>query len=89
MGDDFRYFCSCDAVALRLLQVIGERCVGDALANERCERNEAAVAKAKQVVAAPHFTKENVVVESGKLGSKFAQLCPPCRLGYLFLCHNV
>ena len=25
MGDDFRYFCSCDAVLLRLLQVVGER----------------------------------------------------------------
>ena len=88
VGDDFRYLSSCDAVLFRLLQVVGERGVGYALTDERGEGDKAAVAKAKQVVAAPHLAKEYVVVEPGELGGKLAQLCAACRLCYLLLCHN-
>ena len=89
VGDDFRDFGAGDAVLLGLLQVVSERRVGHALADERGEGDEAAVAQAKEVVAAPHLAKENVIVEMSKLWGKLAQLRAACRLDYLFLCHNV
>ena len=49
----------------------------------------AAFRQAKEVVAAPHLAKENVIVEMSKLWGKLAQLRAACRLDYLFLCHNV
>ena len=89
VGDDFRDFGAGDAVLLGLLQVVSERRVGHALADERGEGDDASVAQAKEVVAAPHLAKENVIVEMSKLWGKLAQLRAACRLDYLFLCHNV
>lgn len=89
VGDDFADFGACDAVALRLLQVVGERGVSQSLADECRDSHEAAVAQAEQVVAAPHLAEEHVVVELGKLRCKFAELRASGGLDNLFLCHRV
>ena len=39
-----------------------------------------AVVQGKDIVLAPHFTKEDVVIITGKIGGKVPQLLPPCGL---------
>jgi len=61
--DDFGDFGAGDAVALRRLQMICQRIVGDALTDERCNRYQAAVAKTELVGAAPYLAEKDIVVE--------------------------
>ena len=63
MRDDFGYLGAGDAVVLRRLQMICQRVVGDALADERCNRHQAAVTKTELVGAAPYLAEKNIVVE--------------------------
>ena len=73
MGDYFGDFGACDTVFARFLKVVGERGVGDALADERGDGDEAAVAQAEEVVAAPHFTEKYIVVETGKFRGEISE----------------
>lgn len=50
--------------------------------------HEAAIAQRKEVVAAPNFAKEDVVVEVSELRGKVAELLATCRLNYFLLSHN-
>ena len=61
MCDDFGDFGAGDAVALRRLQMICQRIVGDALTDERCNRYQAAVAKTELVGAAPYLAEKDIV----------------------------
>lgn len=72
MCDDFGDFGVGDTVVLRRLQMICQRIVGDALTDERCDCNQAAVAKTELVGAAPYLAEKDVVVEFRKLGSELA-----------------
>ena len=89
MGDDFRHFGASDAVGFCRLQMIFERTVGDALANERSDGDKAAIAQRKQIVATPHLTEKNVVVEMSKFGGKLPKLGATSCLCYFLLCHNL
>ena len=57
MGNDFGDFCAGDTVLLRLLKMESQRSVSDALADDRCEGDDAAIAKAEQIVAAPYLAQ--------------------------------
>ena len=72
MCDDFGDFGAGDAVALRRLQMICQRIVGDALTDERCNRYQAAVAKTELVGAAPYLAEKDIVVEFRKFGCELA-----------------
>ena len=89
MGNDFGDLGAGDAVFLRLLKMEAQRTVGDALADERGDRYQAAVAKTEAVSAAPHLTEEDIVVEFRELGSELAELCASGGLYYFLLCHNL
>ena len=89
MGDDFGDLRPADAVLAGRLQVIGERRVGHALADEGGQGDEAAVAQAQEVVAAPYLSEEDVVVQAGKLGGELAQLVTSGCLYNFLLCHTV
>lgn len=89
MGQDFGDFGAGDAVLLGFLQMIGERTVRNALAHQRGKRNEAAVAEAQQMIAAPHFPKENVVVEMREFGRELAERVLSGGLYDFLLCHDL
>ena len=74
---------------LRRLKMVGQRTVRDALADERSEGYQTAVAQAEAVGAAPHLAEEHVVVEFREFGREIAELIAPGRLYDFFLCHNV
>ena len=89
MGDDLGNLRPSDTVLLCFLQVIGERSVGQTLADESCDGDKAAVTKTEKVVAASNLAKQDVVVEMGKLRGKLSKLCAACRLYYFLLCHYI
>ncbi|CCY39047.1 unknown [Tannerella sp. CAG:118] len=89
MSDDFGYLRTGDAVLLGRLQMEYQRMVRNTLADERSNRYQAAVAQAELVGAAPYLSEKNIVVKFRKFGGEFTQLVAPCRLYYLFLCHNI
>lgn len=70
VGDDFCYLRACYAVLLGFFQMVGERTVGDALTDKRCECDQAAVAQRKQVTAVPHLSEEDVIIKMGKFRGK-------------------
>ncbi len=69
--------------------MICQRVVSNTLADERCNRNQAAVAKTELIGATPNLAEKNIVVEFREFRSELAKLVAPCRLYYLFLCHNI
>ncbi len=89
VGDNFGDLRPADAVLAGRLQVVGERRVGHALADEGGQGDEAAVAQAQEVVAAPYLSEEDVVVQAGKLGGELAQLVTSGCLYNFLLCHTV
>ena len=62
---------------LRLLEVVGERAVGEALGDVVCDGDERAVAEGKEVVPAPYFSEEDVVVGTfdGPIGLRVSNCC--------------
>lgn len=89
VGDDLGDLGAGDAVLLRRLKMVGQRTVRDALADERSEGYQTAVAQAEAVGAAPHLAEEHVVVEFREFGREIAELVASGRLYDFFLCHNV
>ena len=73
---------------LRLLEVVGERAVGEALGDVVCDGDERAVAEGKEVVPAPYFAEEDVIVEAGELRGEFAEGVVPRGPDYFLLCHG-
>ena len=64
-----------------------ERGVGDALAHEGGDGEEAAVVGA-QPRTVPHFSEEHVVIELREFGSELLQLLASGSLSDFFLCHD-
>ena len=89
MRDDFGNFRSRHPVGFCRLQMVFQRAVGDALADERGDGHHAAVSQGKPVIAAPHFPKEYVVVETGKFWGEIAKLVAPRCLFDFLLCHDI
>ena len=61
-----------DAVVARALEVVGERAVYDALADQRADGGDRAQLEWEQGLPVPHLAKEDVVVEAGELGGEIA-----------------
>ena len=76
------------AVLFRFLQVVGERGVGDAHADESRNRYKTAVAQAEFVRTAPDFAEEDVVIQSCELGCEVTELVAPGGLFDGWLCHK-
>ena len=87
--DDLGDLRAGNTVILRGLKMECQRAVRDTLADERCDRNQAAVTQAEFVGAAPHLAEKDIVVEFREFRGELPQLVAPCRLYDLFLCHNV
>ena len=68
--------------------MISQRTVRDTLADERGDRDQAAVAQPEFVGAAPDFTEKNIVVKFREFGREGAELLAASCLLDFFLCHN-
>ena len=88
VGEDLGDLRSGDAILFRGLEMISQRTVRDTLADERGDRDQAAVAQPKFVGTAPDLTEKNVVVKFREFGREGAELLAASCLLDFFLCHN-
>ena len=73
MSKDFGHFGLRYSIFLCRFEVILERRVDQSLRHEDDHRYDGAVAEREQVVAAPHFSEKNVVIEVRELGCELAE----------------
>ena len=89
--EDLGHLLARHAVRAGACQVILERAVGDALADERAHGDDAAQLERELVFAAPHLAKEDVIVQVRELGGELAKGVVACGLfdghGYSFVWH--
>ena len=88
VGEDLGDLRSGDAILFRGLEMISQRTVRDTLADERGDRDQAAVAQPKFVGTAPDLTEKNIVVKFREFGREGAELLAASCLLDFFLCHN-
>lgn len=72
MGEDLCHLMLGDAVVARAVEVVGERAVYDAFADQRADGGDRAQLEWEQGLPVPHLAKEDVVVEAGELGGEIA-----------------
>lgn len=80
LRNDFSHFVLGDAIFLGCFHVVFQRTVSNALGDEGRHGDDAPFFEGQDIVLAPHFTKEDVVIITGKIGGKVPQLLPPCGL---------
>ena len=86
VGEDLRHLGPAHPVGAGELQVVPERAVGDALADQRAHRDDAAELEGECSLPAPHLAEKDIVVEADELGGEPTE---PVASRRLFDCHCV
>lgn len=77
LRNDFGHFVLSDAIFPGRFHVVFQGTVDNALGDESRHGNDAPFFEGQDIVLAPHFTKEDVVIITGKIGGKFPSCCRP------------
>lgn len=75
--NDFGHFVLSDAIFLGRFHMIFQRTIGNALGDEGRDGDDAPLFEGQDIILAPHFAKEDIVVIAGKIRGKGPQLLPP------------
>lgn len=73
MGEDFGHLCPGHPVLFGRFEMVLERGIGQPLRHEGYHRDDGTVAERKQVVAAPYFPEEDVVVQVCEFGRELSE----------------